>query len=120
YECRICYNMCLYFFFQAEDGIRDRNVTGVQTCALPIFCIFKRKRMGQTNLEKIQIMKACFMGLGYIGLPTAIIAAGSGIQVIGRSEERRVGKECSCGVGREAGRTEEDEEAVVLKMRRRR
>src|SRR5699024_11657718 len=32
--------MCIYlisiFFFQAEDGIRDRNVTGVQTCALPI------------------------------------------------------------------------------------
>src|SRR5699024_11272214 len=26
-----------YFFFQAEDGIRDRNVTGVQTCALPIY-----------------------------------------------------------------------------------
>src|SRR5207249_6449638 len=26
----------LPFFFQAEDGIRDRNVTGVQTCALPI------------------------------------------------------------------------------------
>src|SRR5207249_7517504 len=26
----------IYFFFQAEDGIRDRNVTGVQTCALPI------------------------------------------------------------------------------------
>jgi len=25
-----------YFFFQAEDGIRDRDVTGVQTCALPI------------------------------------------------------------------------------------
>src|SRR5437773_5702549 len=30
---------CLFFFFffQAEDGIRDRDVTGVQTCALPIF-----------------------------------------------------------------------------------
>src|SRR5699024_11810719 len=28
--------MLLFFFFQAEDGIRDRNVTGVQTCALPI------------------------------------------------------------------------------------
>src|SRR5699024_11277740 len=27
------------FFFQAEDGIRDRNVTGVQTCALPIFVV---------------------------------------------------------------------------------
>src|SRR4029079_19599529 len=27
---------CKYFFFQAEDGIRDKLVTGVQTCALPI------------------------------------------------------------------------------------
>ena len=26
----------MYFFFQAEDGIRDTSVTGVQTCALPI------------------------------------------------------------------------------------
>src|SRR5437867_6869330 len=28
--------LVLFFFFQAEDGIRDRTVTGVQTCALPI------------------------------------------------------------------------------------
>src|SRR5256714_10825804 len=28
---------CVFFFFQAEDGIRDKLVTGVQTCALPIF-----------------------------------------------------------------------------------
>src|SRR5256885_9746781 len=28
--------MCVFFFFQAEDGIRDYKVTGVQTCALPI------------------------------------------------------------------------------------
>src|SRR6266704_4878930 len=34
----ICFIIIFYFFFffQAEDGIRDRNVTGVQTCALPI------------------------------------------------------------------------------------
>src|SRR6266516_2501859 len=31
--------LCLVFFFQAEDGIRDRTVTGVQTCALPILTI---------------------------------------------------------------------------------
>src|SRR5699024_11623730 len=31
------FTLCYQFFFQAEDGIRDRNVTGVQTCALPIF-----------------------------------------------------------------------------------
>src|SRR5699024_11493762 len=29
--------LVILFFFQAEDGIRDRNVTGVQTCALPIY-----------------------------------------------------------------------------------
>src|SRR2546430_3396116 len=32
----IRYIICLFFFFQAEDGIRDLTVTGVQTCALPI------------------------------------------------------------------------------------
>src|SRR5882757_5125294 len=31
--------ICVFFFFQAEDGIRDIGVTGVQTCALPIFRI---------------------------------------------------------------------------------
>ena len=29
-----------FFFFQAEDGIRDYKVTGVQTCALPISCLW--------------------------------------------------------------------------------
>src|SRR6266513_4440694 len=33
------YVIMIFFFFQAEDGIRDRNVTGVQTCALPISLI---------------------------------------------------------------------------------
>ena len=41
------------------------------------------KEWVKSNLEKIQIMKACFMGLGYIGLPTAIIAAKHGIQITG-------------------------------------
>src|SRR2546422_3317876 len=38
---RLCYHSCVamlcFFFFQAEDGIRDVAVTGVQTCALPIW-----------------------------------------------------------------------------------
>src|SRR5699024_11321441 len=34
-----------FFFFQAEDGIRDRNVTGVQTCALPISAKFKKQTL---------------------------------------------------------------------------
>ena len=32
--------MIFVFFFQAEDGIRDWSVTGVQTCALPIYITF--------------------------------------------------------------------------------
>src|SRR5436309_4064617 len=34
-----CYFFFFFFFFQAEDGIRDFHVTGVQTCALPIFTL---------------------------------------------------------------------------------
>src|SRR5262249_56073357 len=34
---RICSLFFFFFFFQAEDGIRDWSVTGVQTCALPIY-----------------------------------------------------------------------------------
>src|SRR5712664_3274705 len=34
---------CFFFFFQAEDGIRDLIVTGVQTCALPIYCIMAQR-----------------------------------------------------------------------------
>src|SRR5262249_56556915 len=36
--------LSLFFFFQAEDGIRDWSVTGVQTCALPIFARLGRFR----------------------------------------------------------------------------
>src|SRR5277367_2771492 len=44
---------CWFFFFQAEDGIRDRDVTGVQTCALPISykAADKEKRIGGLVLE---------------------------------------------------------------------
>src|SRR5258708_4934051 len=35
--CLLCRTLEFIFFFQAEDGIRDDLVTGVQTCALPIF-----------------------------------------------------------------------------------
>src|SRR5947208_15365396 len=64
------------FFFQAEDGIRDDLVTGVQTCALPIYWRWRRwaepesivSRSGAASFHRIWI----------------------------RSEERRVGKECRC------------------------
>src|SRR5256885_10080373 len=39
YRSSECYLSMFFFFFQAEDGIRDYKVTGVQTCALPISTI---------------------------------------------------------------------------------
>src|SRR5699024_11359175 len=44
-----------FFFFQAEDGIRDRNVTGVQTCALPISSI-------SFTLLAVFMLSACATG----------------------------------------------------------
>src|SRR5699024_11803555 len=44
--------VCVLFFFQAEDGIRDRNVTGVQTCALPISYFFEKMGWGKLELVK--------------------------------------------------------------------
>src|SRR5699024_12143054 len=41
------------YFFQAEDGIRDRNVTGVQTCALPIYTY---KEMEKIRGKKISMV----------------------------------------------------------------
>jgi len=40
------------FFFQAEDGIRDRDVTGVQTCALPIFGMEKTYKWINKQVNK--------------------------------------------------------------------
>src|SRR5690606_424157 len=47
------------FFFQAEDGIRDFHVTGVQTCALPIF------EENILNLQELLNQKA--RSVGYVG-----------------------------------------------------
>src|SRR5437763_6152853 len=49
-----------FFFFQAEDGIRDTSVTGVQTCALPIFeqggepLMRHRGRLGEQESDELQ------------------------------------------------------------------
>src|SRR5690625_6116017 len=90
--------MVFFFFFQAEDGIRDGHVTGVQTCALPIsgggfigglmtasailvlYLVFDMK----TITQAIPFNFTTIIGVGLL------LAVSTGI----RSEERRVGKEC--------------------------
>src|SRR5438034_9739778 len=67
-----------FFFFQAEDGIRDHCVTGVQTCALPISRALRaavRRRIALRLESRVQDVWPIMPGSE-------------------RSEERRVGKEC--------------------------
>src|SRR5699024_11849729 len=57
------------FFFQAEDGIRDRNVTGVQTCALPISkkYIFQILKIGiPSGFEQVMYQSCQLIFLFYI------------------------------------------------------
>src|SRR2546427_8340415 len=44
--------MIVFFFFQAEDGIRDLTVTGVQTCALPISWSARGRRYETSHVER--------------------------------------------------------------------
>src|SRR5699024_12111163 len=57
-----------FFFFQAEDGIRDRNVTGVQTCALPI--LLTPSIDGNMNLKKEGIADEKIRFVGNIMIDT--------------------------------------------------
>src|SRR5437762_3661956 len=56
------------FFFQAEDGIRDTSVTGVQTCALPIFDNGAALAPGEayTSTTSSVVIPERFRGAGYI------------------------------------------------------
>src|SRR5207248_4501973 len=85
------------FFFQAEDGIRDRTVTGVQTCALPI-SIDHRLDLYALGVIGYELLtgKLPFEG---DGVDIALANINSPVPAMcdrARSEERRVGKECRC------------------------
>src|SRR3712207_8113446 len=90
----------MFFFFQAEDGIRDIGVTGVQTCALPI--------CSSSGLSGRGIGLAPWMNVGFNSLnrndaedscqsrPFSVTVGNEFAPFLRtkRSEERRVGKEC--------------------------
>src|SRR3712207_7948623 len=82
------------FFFQAEDGIRDIGVTGVQTCALPI-CPDAAVGVLLIPAALLQVSAlAAFVGHAWprVRPLTALRPDHTGHRK--RSEERRVGKEC--------------------------
>src|SRR5258708_10725595 len=97
-SCGSSMQLCsfFFFFFQAEDGIRDDLVTGVQTCALPIYFQNATAAVPGRDLRRDPLFRAFFIfqqpveGQWHSGnlRATAIPVAET------RSEERRVGKEC--------------------------
>src|SRR5205823_6826898 len=75
-----------FFFFQAEDGIRDKLVTGVQTCALPIL---------MSRVLALAFNSASWAcNSGSAAALASSRCANMRLSASDRSEERRVGKEC--------------------------
>src|SRR5205807_6214429 len=94
--------------FQAEDGIRDYKVTGVQTCALPILnCLaleaaLERKGQPARTLSAFVMPEVCELytratAFKYLAEGRIVLlggGTGNPFFTTDRSEERRVGKEC--------------------------
>src|SRR5262249_58921533 len=81
--CRVLRSACwVFFFFQAEDGIRDWSVTGVQTCALPI-CL--AAALAQHHLVVDQVEHA-------LGVAGRLGVAGQVVLEIGRASCRERGE----------------------------
>src|SRR5260221_6525652 len=84
---------CPYLFFQAEDGIRDHCVTGVQTCALPIYRLARATMAGHLLECGAQVTGGYFAdpgfkdvpGLENVGFPIADIAPDASC-VIGKAD----------------------------------
>src|SRR5205807_3805399 len=89
-------SLFFFFFFQAEDGIRDYKVTGVQTCALPIF--FGSGSIMQSALKAQEILAEKYNVSADVWSATSYkLLRNDAIRIQRwnmRSEERRVGKEC--------------------------
>src|SRR5256885_4067962 len=86
-----------FFFFQAEDGIRDYKVTGVQTCALPIskevLLLMHQHVVGATRAAAVFFARKEATYAAVLEEDSRQFFREKRLQVL-RSEERRVGKEC--------------------------
>src|SRR2546430_5417907 len=101
YSVSLIGSLCVhyfFFFFQAEDGIRDLTVTGVQTCALPISGarpppVARAPRRGVLvpGEQPREHAPAIDQSRGDRQVHLALCAPARALR---RSEERRVGKEC--------------------------
>src|SRR5262249_59140481 len=108
-----------FFFFQAEDGIRDWSVTGVQTCALPI--CWRQEPAGSSQSSRrassgVHLRRfppeCCRHWASSSAFLSRSLRRRSGPTTKGpmrpRSEERRVGKEWRYGGGEHHGEREKE------------
>src|SRR5256885_5625082 len=84
-----------FFFFQAEDGIRDYKVTGVQTCALPIFQRFRPSKCARLAVQHVQIVLEIQDLLA--DTMTALVA-GHALTLVPRSEEHTSELQSPCNL----------------------
>src|SRR5437588_12011952 len=93
-----------FFFFQAEDGIRDHCVTGVQTCALPIYSRFQMSHMTQRQLHRLWAFR---MRIGRLASRVG--------------EDDRTGASCSAGkIGRASCRERVEIAVVAVSLKKKR
>src|SRR2546425_4065956 len=88
-----------FFFFQAEDGIRDKLVTGVQTCALPIYAqvVYPVNTTYPFATNPASTVTITLSQANWLPTPNGFVdltVNSGGAADNARSEERRVGKEC--------------------------
>src|SRR5438876_11945478 len=110
--------MCvlIIFFFQAEDGIRDGRVTGVQTCALPIwhFPVHESDAGSRMDIYRGLLQRGAHcVSICWLHRRPHIQASPSAGP---RSEERRVGKECRSRCAREPFKIKEWESSTYGKQ----
>src|SRR5688500_20295469 len=99
--------LIMHFVFQAEDGIRDYKVTGVQTCALPIWFLKPQTRENASTKVNQTLQDVRDLLLHHPRLQE------NELQIHARSEERRVGKEARERSVRSHGRKEARVDAIA-------
>src|SRR5256885_3477808 len=95
----LAYHVVFVFFFQAEDGIRDYKVTGVQTCALPIYGWNIRvwasgRRLSSDGISSHRSRPSSDHPWDWATPSSSSFVSDRVTYSPRRSEERRVGKEC--------------------------
>src|SRR2546430_11132322 len=88
-----------YFFFQAEDGIRDLTVTGVQTCALPIYSVVRVRRIRPIHGDVVVPASWSQAGIGCVGdVIDATVCEDPAVIGLALISERQGSAVCRAGV----------------------